>query len=43
MTKVVHRNKEKFDVLIDRTTIYGNPYEIGVDGTRKEVIAKFKV
>lgn len=43
LTKVVHRNKEKFDVLIDRTSIYGNPYEIGIDGSRAEVIAKFKI
>jgi hypothetical protein len=41
-TKVVHKNKEPYDILIDRSTIFGNPYEIGVDGTRSEVIAKFK-
>lgn len=39
-TKVVHRNKEPFDVLIDRTTIFGNPY---FEGTRKENIANFKI
>lgn len=29
-------------VLIDRTTRFGNPYRIGPDGTRTEVIAKFE-
>ena len=42
MTRVVHCKREKYDVLIDRTTIYGNPFKIGKDGTREEVIAKFK-
>jgi hypothetical protein len=28
--------------LIDRTTPYGNPFIIGKDGTRGEVIAKFE-
>lgn len=27
VTKVVHHNKEKFDVMIDRTTKWGNPYK----------------
>lgn len=30
-------------VLVDRTTIWGNPYHIGRDGTRVEVIAKYEV
>lgn len=29
-------------VKIDRTTIFGNPFIIGRDGTREEVIAKYK-
>lgn len=33
---------EPFDVLIDRKTFWGNPYVIGRDGTREEVIAKFR-
>lgn len=27
-TKVVHLRKEPFDILIDRTTRWGNPYHI---------------
>lgn len=44
-TKVIHiRDKDEHDnvVLIDRTTPYGNPYKIGVDGNRDEVIEKFR-
>lgn len=39
-TIVVHCKKEKFDVLVDRTTPFGNPFVIGVDGNRSEVIDK---
>jgi hypothetical protein len=28
--------------MIDRTTYWGNPYHIGPDGTRPEVIAKYR-
>ena len=30
------------DVRIDRRTKWGNPYRIGRDGTREEVIAKYR-
>lgn len=40
--KVVHLKKEPYDVLIDRRTIWGNPFVIGKDGTREQVIAKHK-
>ena len=33
---------EKYDVLVDRTTDWGNPYVLGVDGTRSEVIEKHR-
>lgn len=29
-------------VLIDRTTVWGNPWQIGRHGTREEVIAKYE-
>ena len=41
-TKVVNVHKEPYDVSIMRPSIYGNPYVIGSDGTREEVIEKFK-
>lgn len=37
-TKVVHCQKEPYDVLIDRTTKWGNPWKIGKDGNRDEEI-----
>jgi len=30
------------DVYIGRPSIFGNPFEVGEDGTREEVLAKFK-
>jgi len=41
-TRVVHCKKEPYDILIDRTGPLGNPFVIGRDGTREEVIAKHK-
>lgn len=40
---VVHCKRDKFDVLIDRSTRWGNPFVIGRDGTREEVIHLFKM
>jgi len=42
-TIVVNIYKEPYDVCIMRPGIYQNKYRIGVDGTREEVIAKFKI
>ena len=41
-TKVVHCKKEKYDVYIGRPGPWGNPFSIGKDGTREEVIEKFR-
>ena len=40
--RVVNMRDEEYDVRIDRSTILGNPYKIGKDGTRKEVIEKYR-
>jgi hypothetical protein len=40
MTTVVKVN-EPHDVYIGRPSIWGNPFKIGPDGTREEVIAKY--
>lgn len=32
MNKIVHCRKEPYDVLIDRTTKWRNPFRIGVHG-----------
>lgn len=40
--RVVHLRKEPYDERIDRATVWGNPFVIGRDGDRTEVIAKYK-
>ena len=42
MTRVVHCKKEDYDIYIGRPSRWGNPFEIGKDGTRKEVIEKYE-
>lgn len=41
--RVVNKNKESYTVYIGRPSIFGNPFEIGKDGTREEVVAKYEV
>jgi hypothetical protein len=41
MTQVVHRN-QPHDVYIGRPTKWGNPFEIGRDGSRSQVIDKYE-
>ena len=43
LNRVVHHKKDHFDVLIARPSEWGNPFVIGKDGTRSEVIAKYEV
>ena len=40
--KVVHCKKESYDVYIGRPSKWGNPFIIGKDGTREEVIEKYE-
>jgi len=40
-TTVVHCKKSAYDVYIGRPSKYGNPFAIGKDGTRAEVIEKY--
>lgn len=42
-TKVVNKYKEECDVYIGRGSKWGNPFVIGKDGTREEVIAKYRL
>jgi hypothetical protein len=42
MTIVVHCKTARYDVYIGRPSKWGNPFEIGKDGTRKEVIDKYR-
>jgi hypothetical protein len=40
-TAVVHCQKEPYDVYIGRPSKWGNPFRIGVDGTREETLEKY--
>ena len=42
VTKVVNLRKQKYDVYIGRGSKWGNRFVIGRDGSREEVIAKYK-
>lgn len=43
LTKVVNVDKnEKYDEYIGRGSLWGNPYAIGFDGDREEIIRKYK-
>lgn len=39
---VVHCKKQPFDVYIGRPSEWGNPFVIGTDGNREQVVAKYK-
>ncbi len=41
-TRVVHCKRERYDVYIGRPGPWGNPFVIGRDGTREQVIAKYR-
>jgi hypothetical protein len=41
-TRVVHCKKEKYDIYIGRPSKWGNPFVIGKDGSRQDVISKYK-
>jgi len=41
-TKVVNINIGEHEVYIGRPSKYGNPFRIGKDGTRMEVIEKYR-
>ena len=40
--KTVHCKREKYDVYIGRPSKWGSPFVIGKDGTREEVIEKYR-
>lgn len=39
--EVVHCKRDQYDVYIGRPSKWGNPFTIGKDGSRDEVIAKY--
>lgn len=42
MTRVVHCKKDPYDVYIGRPSKWGNPFIIGRDGNRDEVVRKYR-
>lgn len=42
-TKVVNCKNERYDVYIGRPSKWGNPFKIGRDGTRQQVLEKYRV
>lgn len=40
--RVVHCKKDKFDIYIGRPSKWGNPFIIGRDGDRNEVVRKYE-
>lgn len=40
--KVVHIKPDPYDSYIGRGSIWGNPFKIGPDGDRRQVLAKYK-
>ena len=41
-TKVVNKNYQRFDFYIGRGSKWGNPFIIGTDGSRTEVVEKYR-
>ena len=41
-TRIVNSRKEKYDIYIGRPSKWGNPFVIGVDGNREEVIEQYR-
>lgn len=41
-TRVVNLKKDPYDVYIGRGSPFGNPYRIGPDGNRADVIEKYR-
>ena len=41
-TSVVHCKKSKYDIYIGRPSMWGNPFILGRDGNRDDVVDKYK-
>jgi hypothetical protein len=42
LTTVVHCKRDRYDVYIGRPSKWGNPYVVGQEGDRAEVIARYE-
>jgi len=41
-TTIHNKYKEQYDVYIGRPSVFGNPFQIGKDGDRQQVVEKYK-
>lgn len=41
-TTVVNMRTTAYDVAVDRTSLFGNPFKLGKDGDRATVLAKYR-
>ena len=41
-SNVVHCKRARYDVYIGRPSKWGNPFAVGRDGTRAQVIARYE-
>ncbi len=42
VTRVTNVKNSEYDIYIGRGSKWGNPFKIGIDGTREEVIKKYE-
>ena len=42
MTRVVNKYRDSYDIYIGRGSKWGNPFRIGIDGTREDVIKQYR-
>jgi hypothetical protein len=41
-TKIVHCRRDPYDVYVGRPSKWGNPFKVGIHGTRTEVIKRYR-
>lgn len=42
MTQIVNKYRDSYDIYIGRGSKWGNPFKIGIDGTREDVIEQYR-
>lgn len=42
-SQVVNMHRESFDILIQRPSCWGNPFHIGIHGSRKDVVFLYEL
>lgn len=42
LCKVVHCKKEDYDLMVDRTTIFGNPFRVEKEEDREKMVDRYR-